>query len=209
MAALTNRFIRALDHARQAHGEQTRKGSEVTYLAHLLGVAALVLEHGGDEDQAIAAVLHDVIEDCGSHHEQHIREEFGPVVAGIVMDCTDGAAEDKSAMASGWQQLLDWRRRKLAYLACLARASDATLLVSGCDKLHNARAIVGDLEDPRVGTAVFERFKGGRDGTLAYYHSLSEVFTKRGCAVASPLDAAVVRMHVHAGAGERRGLGMN
>jgi (p)ppGpp synthase/HD superfamily hydrolase len=208
MAALTHRFIRALDYARQAHGEQRRKGSEVTYLAHLLGVAALVLEHGGNEDQAIAGLLHDVVEDCGREHERRIREDFGPVVVAIVMDCTDGAAEDKAAMAD-WQRLLDWQRRKLAYLAHLDTASDATLLVSGCDKLHNARAIVGDLDDPKVGTAVFKRFKGGRDGTLAYYHSLSEVFTKRGCPVAARLDAVVVGMHVRAGAGERRGLGMN
>lgn len=207
MAAMTHRFTRALDYAREAHGAQTRKGTEITYLVHLLGVAALVLEHGGNEDEAIAGLLHDTVEDCGQAHEQKIREEFGAAVAAIVMDCTDGVAEDKAALASPQDRLLDWQRRKLNYLAHLAQARDATLLVSACDKLYNARAIVTDLEDPRVGTEVFKRFKSGRDGTLAYYHSLSEVFTQRGSPVAAQLDAVVGRMHAQAGVGERRGLG--
>jgi (p)ppGpp synthase/HD superfamily hydrolase len=209
MAALTHRFTRALDYARQTHGAQTRKGGEVTYLAHLLGVAALVLEHGGDEDQAIAGLLYNVIRDCGPTHAQQISDAFGPTVADIVVECSDGAAEDTSGTGAGWQQLLDWQRRKLAHLAHLATATDATLLVSGCSKLCNARAIVGDLDDPRVGKTVFARFKSGLDGTLAYYHSLSQVFIKRGSPVARQLDAVVVRMHVLAGVGERRGLEMN
>ena len=208
MPTMTHRFTRALEYAREVHGTQTRKGTEITYLAHVLGVASLVLENGGNEDQAIAGLLHDIVEDCGQMHEQQIREDFGLVVAGIVMDCTDGAAEEKAQVLGPQEQLLDWKRRKRAYLARLSTASDATLLVSACDKLYNARAIVADLENPKIGTSVFKRFKSGREGTLAYYHSLSEVFNYRGSPVAAQLDAAVVRMHVRAGVGERRGLGM-
>ena len=98
------------------------------------------------------------------------------------------------------------RGRKLDYLAHLAKAPDATLLVSGCDKLHNARAILNDLENPEVGTRVFERFTGGREGTLGYYQSLSEVFSKRGARMVVQLEATVARMHALAGATSRISL---
>jgi len=206
MTALTDRFARAVDYARVAHAAQFRKGSNIPYIYHLLGVASLVIEFGGSEDQAIAGLLHDVLEDCGAAHEAVIRAQFGDVVAGIVRDCTDGSAEQKARHADPEARRRDWVERKQRYLSHLATASDATLLVSACDKLHNARAIVQDQEDPAVGLSVFDRFTGGRDGSLAYYHSLASLFAGRASPVAPVLDMTVARMHALAGAGQRRML---
>lgn len=206
MTALTDRFTRAVDHARIAHAAQVRKGSNIPYLYHLLGVASLVIEFGGDEDQAIAGLLHDTLEDCGEAHEPIIRAQFGDRVADIVRACTDGTAEGKASHSDPDARRRDWMDRKLAYLAHLAEANDDVLLVSGCDKLHNARAIVQDLEAPDVGTAVFARFKGGVEGTLGYYESLARIQTARGMKVAPVLDAVVERMHGLVGADQRRAL---
>jgi (p)ppGpp synthase/HD superfamily hydrolase len=206
MTALTDRFTRAVDYARIAHATQCRKGSNIPYLYHLLGVASLVIEFGGNEDQVIAGLLHDTIEDCGAEHETTIRAQFGDAVADIVKDCTDGAAEGKASHTDAEAKRRDWIERKLAYLAHLKTASDQTLLVSACDKLHNARAIVQDLEDPDVGTRVFDRFTGGRDGTLSYYQALAEIFSARGVQVAKVLDATVGWMHELAGAEARTAL---
>ncbi|AGG88712.1 HD domain-containing protein [Rhodanobacter denitrificans] len=206
MTALTDRFTRAVDYARIAHVAQCRKGSNIPYLYHLLGVASLVIEFGGNEDQVIAGLLHDTLEDCGVAHEAAIRAQFGDAVAIIVKDCTDGTAEGKASHTDAEAKRRDWIERKLAYLAHLKEAPDATLLVSACDKLHNTRAIVQDLEDPEVGTRVFERFTGGRAGTLGYYHALAEIFSSRGVSVAKLLDATVEWMHELAGAEIRRVL---
>ena len=200
MTALTERFARAVDYARTAHTGQTRKGTAIPYITHLLGVAALVLEFGGDEDQAIAGLLHDTLEDCGAHHEPIIRQHFGDRVADIVLACTDGTAEDKGTHTDPGAKRRDWLARKQAYLAHLAQASDDVLLVSACDKLHNARSIVQDIEDPSVGLAVFERFTAGRDGTLWYYRTLLQPFMARPCNASPALDAVVGRMHVLADA---------
>ena len=206
MTTLTDRFSRAVDYARIAHATQVRKGSDIPYIHHLLGVASLVIEFGGNEDQAIAGLLHDAIEDCGVEHETAIREQFGDVVACIVKDCTDGTAEGKATHTDAEAKRRDWMARKQAYLGHLKMASEQTLLVSACDKLHNARAIVQDLEDPEVGLRVFERFTGGRDGTLGYYLALAEIFSARGIRVAKVLDVTVGWMHELAGAGERKAL---
>lgn len=206
MTVLTDRFSRAVDYARIAHAAQVRKGSNIPYLYHLLGVASLVIEFGGSENQAIAGLLHDTLEDCGAAHEAVIRAQFGNAVADIVNDCTDGTAEGKAGHTDPEAKRRDWTRRKLAYLAHLKAAPDQTLLVSACDKLHNARAIVQDLENPEVGTRVFDRFTGGRDGTLGYYQALAEIFSARGVKAARVLDATVERMHELAGAGERKAL---
>lgn len=206
MTVLTDRFTRAVDHARIAHAAQFRKGSDIPYLYHLLGVASLVIEFGGDEDQAIAGLLHDLLEDCGAAHEPIIRAQFGDRVADIVLACTDGTAEGKASHADAEARRRDWLARKLAYLADLQQADDGVLLVSACDKLHNARAIVQDLEDSEVGMAVFARFKSGKDGTLQYYESLARVFAGRGVKVAPVLDAVVARMHQLAGNAERRAV---
>ncbi|MBS0382341.1 MAG: HD domain-containing protein [Proteobacteria bacterium] len=191
---LTERFTQAVDYAREAHASQTRKGTSIPYIAHLLGVASLVLDHGGDEDQAIAALLHDVVEDQGSHHEALIRNQFGERVADIVKACTDGTQEGKAAASTPEEKRRDWERRKRTYLAHLEHADDDALLVSGCDKLHNARAIVGDLRDPEIGAAVFERFTGKRDGTLWYYRELARIFSARGVACAAALAQAAENM---------------
>lgn len=167
-----NRFPRlhaALDYVADAHQAQARKGSSIPYLSHLLGVSSLVIEYGGDEDQAIAGLLHDVLEDCGAQHAGPIRERFGERVLRIVEACTDGTPD-----ATGHKG--PWRERKQAYLERLATVADDALLVSACDKLHNARAIAGDLAS---GQDVFARFKGGRGGTLWYYQSLLGVFEDR------------------------------
>lgn len=206
MTALTDRFSRALDHARVAHAAQFRKGSQIPYIYHLLGVASLVIEFGGNEDQAIAGLLHDTLEDCGAAHEPIIRAQFGEAVADIVKDCTDGTAEGKASHTDPEAKRRDWIERKLAYLAHLRAAPEQTLLVSACDKLHNARAIVQDLENPDVGALVFQRFTGGRDGTLGYYQALAEIFSARGVRTAKVFDATVEWMHELAGAETRTAL---
>jgi hypothetical protein len=197
--ALTDRFTAAVDYARLAHAGQTRKGSSIPYLSHLLGVASLVLDYGGSEEQVIAALLHDVIEDCGSQHEALIRAQFGTTVVDIVLGCTDGTAEGKAAHADAAARQQDWLLRKQRYLAHLAHAHEATLLVSGCDKLHNCRAIVIDQENPALGNAVFDRFTGGRDGSLMYYQLLADLFTQRGLPMATQLELSVRRMTALAG----------
>jgi hypothetical protein len=167
-----------------------------------------VIEFGGSEDQAIAGLLHDTIEDCGEEHEAIIRAQFGDAVADIVRACTDGTAEGKGTLTTAEAKKADWLRRKQNYLAHLADASNAVLVVSACDKLHNARAIVQDLENPGVGQTVFTRFKGGQGGTLGYYESLVRIFAARCVPVALELDAVVAKMHLLAQRNERRGLEM-
>lgn len=148
------------------HADQRRKGTSIPYLSHLMAVSALVLEHGGDQEQAVAALLHDAIEDCGLEHEATIAASFGPRVAGIVRACTDAEVIPKPP----------WRDRKEAYLAHLEHAGSDALLVSACDKLHNARAIVEDLHEH--GPAMMSRFNAGLDGTLWYYRALAEAFSR-------------------------------
>ena len=206
MTALTHRFTQAVDYARIAHASQVSKGSDVPYLYHLLGVASLVLAYRGTEDQVIAGLLHDVLEDCGAGHEAGIRAQFGKDVADMVRGCTDGSAEGKAKHTSAEDRRRDWLERKMRYLAHLRVASDDTLLVSSCDKLFNARAIVDDLENPSVGPAVFDRFTGTREQTLGFYHSLSGIFTYRNSPVARAFDAMVERMHFLAGAKSRIAL---
>lgn len=196
---LSERFTAAVDYARIAHGAQQRKGSGVPYLSHLLGVSGLVLAFGGDEEQAIAGLLHDVIEDCGEAHAEPIRTQFGARVLTIVRGCTDGSAEAKATHTNAEARRRDWLARKQTYLAHLADAADDVLLVSGCDKLHNARAIVADLVDPAVGTTVFRRFTGRRDGTLVYYRLLADLFDQRCVAMAPVLEQTVQRMYALAG----------
>jgi len=196
---LTDRFSRAVDYTRIAHAGQLRKGTRVPYLSHLLGVAALVIEHDGSEEQAIAGLLHDTIEDCGQAHEGMIRALFGEAVVNIVLACTDATAEAKAAQDNPAAARRNWHQRKRKHLAELIDATDEVLLVAACDKLQNARAIAQDLETPGTGQAVFDRFNGGRDGTLGYYHSLAHLFATRNVPVAGAFDNAVGRMHQLAG----------
>lgn len=162
-----NRLSEATAFALTLHAEQRRKGTDIPYIAHLLSVAALVLEHGGDEELAIAGLLHDAVEDCGAEHEAVIEARFGARVAAVVRDCTDADTFPKPP----------WQARKQAYLDHLETASADALLVSACDKLHNARAIATDLRTH--GPAVFTRFKAGQAGTLWYYRALADLFARR------------------------------
>ena len=146
---LTDKFSKAVSVANRAHSDQTRKGTAIPYIAHPLAVASLAIEFGANEDQAIAALLHDAIEDGGAEYEQVILENFGENVFAMVQGCTDGVPDANGEKA-------DWWDRKTAYLEHLEKASDDVLLVSGADKLHNARAIVIDLQE--IGPAVFDRF---------------------------------------------------
>ena len=173
MTTLTARYVDAVEVARIAHDGVTRKGTAIPYLAHVLAVSALVLEHGGDEDQAIAALLHDVAEDSGGRARlDEIRERFGGDVSDIVAACSDSLAEDPTAKRPWWD-------RKVAYIAHLADAPPHALLVSAADKLHNATAILNDYQ--RLGEALWSRFNddSGRAGQLWYQRSVSEVISQR------------------------------
>lgn len=203
MTELSQRFAQAIDYARTAHAGQVRKGTTIPYVSHLLAVASLVLEHGGDEDQAIAGLLHDVIEDCGASHEAAIRERFGEGVVRIVLDCTDATSEAKGQHADPEAKRRDWWLRKLRYIERFGEKPETSLLVAACDKLHNARAIVQDLELPDPEPAVFDRFTAGRQGTLRYYESIARVLLRRNVPVAAQLDRVVARMHALAGETQR------
>ena len=161
------RLLRAFEFAAKKHAGQTRKASTIPYIAHLMGVASLVLEAGGDEDLAIAALLHDVVEDCGGAPMlKEVRRRFGERVAKVVDGCTDADTYPKPP----------WRERKESYLRHLAAADADTRLVSAADKLNNVRSILSDYR--QVGEFVWARFKGGREGTLWYYRSLRDEFLR-------------------------------
>lgn len=183
---MTPRFTQALALAARAHEGQQRKGTSIPYISHPVAVAALVARYGGDEDQQIAALLHDVLEDGGPQYAPEIEAGFGPRVLSIVRGCTDGEPDETGTKAP-------WRERKEAYLAHLSSAGPDVWMVSGCDKLSNAQAIVEDLTG--VGQAVFERFTAGKVGTLWYYRSLADVFGVTGVPMAKSLTSTVEAMH--------------
>jgi (p)ppGpp synthase/HD superfamily hydrolase len=162
------RLQRAFRYAAEKHAGQTRKQTAVPYLSHLMAVSSLVLEAGGDEDMAIAALLHDVVEDCGGMPRlREIRKQFGSRVAKIVEGCTDSYVIPKP----------EWLQRKKDYLRELKHADAETRLVSASDKLHNVRTILADY---RVqGEDVWKRFTGKREGTLWYYRALSDEYQRR------------------------------
>lgn len=162
---LSDRFTQAVTLAAQLHASQLRKGTQIPYISHLLGVTSLVLEQGGNEDEAMAAMLHDAVEDQGGIATlEKIRTLFGENVAAIVEGCTDSYTKPKPP----------WKDRKEKYIQHLTTASASVLLVSNADKLHNARAILRDLRTE--GDSLWERFKGGKTGTLWYYRSLATAF---------------------------------
>lgn len=169
---LSDRFTQAFAFASIIHASQTRKGTSIPYLAHLIGVASLVLEHGADEDTAIAALLHDAPEDQGGYAMlAQIKVRFGDRVGKIVEGCTDTFENPKPS----------WSDRKVAFLANLAdsqRGADlATCIVSVADKLHNARAILHDLR--YEGIAVFDRFSATQEQVGWYYGSLAQILHRR------------------------------
>ena len=182
---LTDKVAKALALAIKAHDGQYRTKTAIPYIAHPMGVASIALEHGADEDLAMAALLHDAVEDGGAAYAELIRAEFGDRVADIVAGCTDGVPDSAGNKAP-------WAERKVAYLTHLMSASDDVLLVSGSDKLHNARAIVEDLL--KIGEDVFKRFSSSKEQTLWYYESLAQIFASRGSPVAKALTEAVDQM---------------
>ena len=170
-----SKLAEAFDYAAMEHQYQLRKTTDIPYISHLMSVSALVMEHGGNEDQVIAGLLHDVIEDADpAERIPDIRSEiirrFGPKVLELVEGCTDGEPD-----ANGNKPA--WETRKKAYLAHLEVSSDDLLLVSCCDKLHNARAILTDLVTH--GNSMFDRFTAKQSQTLWYYSNLSDLFTRK------------------------------
>ena len=165
------RFESALLYANQVHHGQLRKGTGIPYMAHILGVAAIALEYGASEDEAIGALLHDAAEDGGGEARlAEIRARFGDAVADIVLGCSDSLVEHP-------EDKLPWRERKEQYLAHVEVASKSVCLVSAADKLHNVRSIVRDLR--MHGDEVWGRFQGRRDGTLWYYEAVAHALLRR------------------------------
>ena len=183
-------FEAALAFATRLHARQVRKQTDIPYISHLIGVAGLVLEYGGDRDEAIAALLHDAIEDQAAGYaggatrlRADIRARFGDKVVCIVEGCTDAETVPKPP----------WKQRKQDYINRVSEVDDSTRLVSCADKLHNARAIVSDLRV--LGDALFDRFGGGKEGTLWYYRSLANTFLDLGNRrMAQELDRTVQEM---------------
>jgi len=185
----SRRFDRALAYAAQLHGKQIRKRTERPYIGHLLGVTSVVIEYGGDEEMAIAALLHDAVEDQGGLPRlREIRKKFGQRVAHIVDGCTDSYSEPKPS----------WMERKRAYIERVGRESAEVRLVSAADKLSNARET---LRDYRLhGDHVFERFAGKKEGTLWYYRALVVAFRKTGShPLVEELDRVVSELESLAG----------
>jgi (p)ppGpp synthase/HD superfamily hydrolase len=159
---LTDEYTKAVAYATDLHASQTRKGNTIPYAAHLLGVSSLVLEAGGTQSEAIAGLLHDAVEDCGGLSTlEVIRSRFGDRVAEIVLACSDSTDED-------WKRTVGYWERKQAYLDHLeSTADERAVLVSMADKVHNARAIVTDLQ--RSGAGVLDKFNGRPEEILTYY----------------------------------------
>ena len=178
-APLGPRFASALGYVATLHATQLRKGTGTPYVSHLLAVAALAIEYGANEDEAIAALLHDSIEDQGGHDvRRRITVLFGKTVADIVEGCTDTDLTPKPP----------WRERKERYLAHVPHTSPSVRLVSMCDKLHNARSLIMDLRGKRAD--LWSRFSAGRDETCWYYRQLVNAF--RGALAKDP--PSTVRM---------------
>lgn len=164
----TQRFADAVALATRLHADQARKGTDITYVSHLLGVASLVLEHGGSEDQAIAGLLHDSVEDAGgAETAEMVRREFGDLVADIVLACSDTDQDPKPP----------WDERKRAYLDHLISVDERVLIVSLADKVHNSRSLATD--EATHGDVLWERFNATREQSCWYYSSLRDVFEAR------------------------------
>lgn len=184
---LTERYDAALKFASDAHRRQLRKNGDVPYLSHLLRVSGLVLDYGAHEDVAIAALLHDVVEDCGGLAAlEKMREKFGDDVAEIVLSASDSTAADSKNKAP-------WRERKEAYLRKLETCGDAAVLVSACDKLDNATSLLRSLTNCDAAT-ILSKFNAGRESQLWFYDSVLAVLKKRQSPVASELERAIEKL---------------
>lgn len=188
---LTSRFLDAMNYANAQHAGQTRKATNVAYISHPFGVAGLIIEARGDEDQAIGGLLHDVAEDCGGEIRlSEIKKNFGARVEAIVRGCSDslGTKEEEKA---------PWRVRKEEHIERLYGANDDILLVTAADKTHNARAIVTDLD--LIGSALWERFNATPRDIVWYYESVYDVLKMRGVTsiLLSPLSVSIDAMKRH------------
>jgi (p)ppGpp synthase/HD superfamily hydrolase len=165
---LSRRYEAAFTLAFDLHASQLRKTTTIPYIAHLIGVSGIVLDYGGSEDEAIAALLHDAAEDQGGKSTlNRIRKEFGSEVADIVEGCSDTMRFLKPP----------WKQRKEEYIEHLRHASPSVCLVSAADKLHNVRSILADYRE--IGEEVWKRFSGKRDGSLWYYRTVVDVLRER------------------------------
>ena len=178
------RFEDALIMAAHLHADQKRKGTDIPYISHLMSVSAIVLEYGGTEDEAIAGLLHDAVEDQGGPPVlDEIRERFGDHVASIVDACSDTDVYPKPP----------WHQRKEDYIAAIAHKEPSALLVSMADKLHNIRCILSDYR--QLGDELWSRFSAGRDDQLWYYRSLADAFLKYGHGpLATEVDRCVTEL---------------
>jgi len=193
---LSERYDQALQFAAEHHREQLRKGSQVPYLTHLMSVSALVLEHGGSEDQAIAGLLHDVVEDAPEGRGREVladtRERFGDAVADIVRACSDGLDADGNRSGT-------WPERKLPYVEGLATKPADALLVTAADKTHNGLCIAADVR--RYGQGFWSTFNASREELLWYYTSVERAVAARlpGSSIAGALRRAVDELLAAAG----------
>ncbi|MRR10640.1 bifunctional (p)ppGpp synthetase/guanosine-3',5'-bis(diphosphate) 3'-pyrophosphohydrolase [bacterium] len=181
------RFQRALAYAAQLHIDQVRKDSLTPYIAHLLATTSLVLEYGGNEDEAIAALLHDALEDQPNDGQTRaeIETQFGAGVLAIVQACSDTQVHPKPP----------WRERKEAFLKTLAYISPSACLVIAADKLHNTRTLAREFREH--GEAIWQRFNGGRAGTLWFSRTLLAALQARNClpaALLGELSSAVAEL---------------
>ena len=196
----SRRFLEALEAAAVMFAATRRKKTKIPYVAHLLGVCAIVLEHGGSEDEAIAALLHDTLEDITpTKRARKTVRAFGDDVYGIVLGCTDGTPDKKGKKAP-------WRERKEAYIAALGHEPRSVLLVSAADKLNNARAIVADLR--AIGEKIWKRFNAPKEDVLWYYGALVDAFRANPAhhaALVDELDRVVAEMQRLSGVAEPAG----
>src|SRR5437773_4938040 len=190
---LSKKFEEALVYATRAHGDQMRKKTGIPFIAHILGVAAIAMEYGANETEAIGALLHDAVEDCGGAKRlRDIERKFGKDVAKIVDGCTDTDQTPKPP----------WRDRKEAYVAHVRHAPMSTKLVSASDKLHNVRAILMDYR--QEGEKLWSRFNGGKQGALWYYRALGNAFTgKRIQPLVQEIDRTLTKLELLSNNGEQ------
>src|SRR6266581_7570319 len=189
---LSEKFEEALVYATRAHGDQMRKKTGIPFIAHILGVAAIAMEYGANETEAIGALLHDAVEDCGGAKRlRDIERKFGKDVAKIVDGCTDTDQTPKPP----------WRDRKKAYVAHVRHAPMSTKLVSASDKLHNVRAILMDYR--QEGEKLWSRFNAGKQGALWYYRALVNAFRggKRIQPLVQELDRVLTQLELLANRG--------
>lgn len=182
--ALTAKYDEALQLASEAHRNQMRKSGQVPYLSHLLRVSGLALDYGASEDVAIAALLHDVVEDCGGlSRAEEIRAKFGDFIAGVVLETSDSTTADPDKKAP-------WKERKEKYVDRLKTESDAAALIAACDKLDNVTSLTRYLTTTND-FSILLKFKGGRAGEFWYWDSIVDVLKERKIPAAVELERAV------------------